>query len=75
MPDSRVDHYWDQPKVVGRWFNKAIPSDYKGEIQWDAFYLYGADSVWSDQPTSLLTWGRPILKDRMKLRAKTGELQ
>ena len=59
----------------GLWFNKAIPSDYKGDVQWDAFYLCGADSVWTDQPTSLLTWGRTILKDRNKLREKIGEQQ
>lgn len=66
-PDRRVIHYWDQPKDVGRWFQQAIPSSYKGEIQWDAFYLYGADSVWNDQPTALLTWGRTILESRKKL--------
>jgi hypothetical protein len=75
LPDRRVHHYWDQPKDVGRWFQKAIPSDYKEEIQWDAFYLYGADSVWNDEPTSLLTWGRTILKDRKKLSDKIGELR
>src|SRR5262245_23872443 len=25
MPDPRVSHYWDQPKDVGRWFQRAIP--------------------------------------------------
>lgn len=74
MPDRRVNHYWDQPKDVGRWFQKAIPSDYKGEIQWDAFYLYGTDSVWTDEPTSLLTWGRTILKDRKKLTEQIARL-
>jgi hypothetical protein len=68
LPDKRVTHYWDQPKEVGRWFQKALPSDYKGEIQWDAFYLYGTDSVWNDQPSSLLVWGRTILGSRKKLR-------
>jgi hypothetical protein len=75
MSDRRVQHFWDQPKDVGRWFQRAIPSDYKGEIQWDAFYLYGPDSVWDGQPTSLLTWGRTILKDRKKLSGKIGEQQ
>jgi hypothetical protein len=47
---------------------KALPSDYKGEIQWDAFYLYDKDSVWDDEPSSLLVWGRTILENRQKLR-------
>ena len=68
LPDPRVNHYWDQPKEVGRWFVKALPSDFKGEIQWDAFYLYGEDSLWDDQPSSLLVWGRTILGSRKKLR-------
>ena len=68
LPDPRVNHYWDQPKDVGRWFVKALPSDFKGEIQWDAFYLYGEDSLWDDQPSSLLVWGRTILGSRKKLR-------
>jgi hypothetical protein len=68
MPDRRVTHYWDKPKDVGRWFNKVLPSDYKGEIQWDAYYLYGTDSVWEGQASSLLVWGRTILESRKKLR-------
>jgi hypothetical protein len=75
MPDRRVAHFWDQPKDIGRYFNQILPSDYKGEIQWDAFYLYDKDSVWTDQPTSLLTWGRTILEDRKTLSEKIGELQ
>jgi hypothetical protein len=68
LPDRRVMHYWDQPKDVGKWFVKALPSDYKGEIQWDAYYLYDTDAVWEDQPSSLLVWGRTILQSRQRLR-------
>jgi hypothetical protein len=74
LPDRRVMHYWDQRKDVGRWFVKALPSDYKGEIQWDAYYLYNTDSVWEDQPSSLLVWGRTILESRQKLRDEVTRL-
>jgi hypothetical protein len=74
MKDKRVTHYWDDSKDVGRWYFTAVPGDYKGPIQWDAFYLYGADSVWEDQPTSLLTWGRTILEDRKNLTAQIASL-
>lgn len=67
MPDRRVAHFWDGEKAAGRWFKEAVPSDYEGPVQWDVFYLYGADAEWGDQPTPLLTTGRPILKDRRKL--------
>jgi hypothetical protein len=74
LPDRRVMHYWDQRKDVGRWFVKALPSDYKGEIQWDAYYLYNTDSVWEDQPSSLLVWGRTILESRQRLRDEVTRL-
>ena len=74
LPDRRVMHYWDQRKDVGRWFVKALPSDYKGEIQWDAYYLYNTDSVWEDQPSSLLVWGRTILESRQRLREEVTRL-
>ena len=74
LPDRRVMHYWDQPKDVGRWFARVLPSDYKGEIQWDAYYLYNTDSVWVDQPSSLLVWGRTILGSRKNLREEITRL-
>jgi hypothetical protein len=41
---------------VGRWFTAVVPTNLKGEIQWDAFYLYGEDAAWGDrQPAPLLT--------------------
>jgi hypothetical protein len=74
MRDKRVTHYWDQSKEVGRFYFTAVPTDYKGPIQWDAFYLYDKDSVWEDKPTSLLTFGRTILEDRKNLSTKIAEL-
>ena len=74
LPDKRVVHYWDQPKDVGRWFYGLTPTNTKGDVEWDAFYFYGKDSVWTDKPTELLTWGRTILKDRRKLSAQVAQL-
>ena len=74
LSDKRVTHYWDQPKDVGRWFRDIVPSNVKGPIEWDAFYLFGADSVWSDRPTSLLTSGRPILENRKRLSEEIARL-
>lgn len=67
MPDRRVMHYWDSPREVGKWFKEAVPSDFQGPIQWDAFYLYAANAVWTDKPQPLLTWGRPILRAQQRL--------
>jgi hypothetical protein len=74
IPDKRVSHYWDQPKDVGRWFFGKVPTDTEGDIEWDAFYLYGEESVWTDQPTDLLTWGRTILEDRKNLATTIAQL-
>ena len=74
LSDSRVTHYWDEPKDVGRWYLDVVPTGYKGRIQWDAFYLYSDDSVWDDEPTDLLAWGRTILDDRRKLTEALGSL-
>ena len=68
VPDRRVTHWWDQDKDVGRWFTSVVPTNLKGDIQWDAFYLYGENAAWENQPPApLLTWGRTILNDRKKL--------
>jgi hypothetical protein len=74
LGDKRVTHYWDQAKEIGRWFYGLVPSNVKGEIEWDAFYLYGPDAVWTDRPAMPLTSGRTILQDRRKLRDKVAQL-
>ena len=74
MPDKRVSHYWDPGKDVGRWFYGFVPSNVKGEIEWDAFYLFDKTAVWNDKPTELLTSGRTILQERRNLTSKIAEL-
>jgi hypothetical protein len=74
MPDRRVAHFWDPGKDVGRWFYGFVPSNVKGDIEWDAFYLFDRTSVWDDKPTALLTSGRTILEDRRNLTSKIAEL-
>ena len=74
MPDKRVNHYWDPGKDVGRWFYGFVPSNVKGEIEWDAFYLFDKTAVWTDKPTALLTSGRTILQERRNLTSKIAEL-
>ena len=47
LTDSRVTHWWDDGKVVGRWYQEHASSlrskltkesDWNGEILWDAYY-------------------------------------
>jgi hypothetical protein len=67
MPDHRVVHFWDRSKTAGRWFKENITPDYPGKIIWDAYYLYGSDSEWSNIPQPLTGWGRTIMDKRQKL--------
>jgi hypothetical protein len=74
MPDKRVTHFWDTGKDVGGWFYGFVPSNVKGEIEWDAFYLFDKTAVWTDKPTGMLTSGRTILEQRRNLTSKIAEL-
>jgi hypothetical protein len=67
MPDTRVQHFWDQPKTTGKWFRANVPSDYTGKIMWDAYYLYGPDATWAATPGAPISWGRTILETRKEL--------
>jgi len=70
LTDPRVAHFWDEQKVVGAWFGKR--TDYlelsKGNVLWDAFLLYGAESRWDDKPSHLVSTGRTIVAKREELR-------
>lgn len=70
LTDPRVVHFWDEQKVVGTWYGKH--ADYldlsQGNVLWDAFLLYGADSRWDDKPSHLMSAGRTIVAKREDLR-------
>jgi hypothetical protein len=74
LADKRVTHYWDQGKDVGRWYHGKVPTDTKGNVEWDAFYLYSESSQWGEEPSDLLTWGLTILRDRNKLSAEVARV-
>ena len=69
MTDSRVVHYWDADKVVGRWF--ADQEDFRdmvfGPIAWDIFFLFGPESEWDAAPSPLVESGYTIVSRRRDL--------
>ena len=78
MPDPRVKHYWDDGKLVGRWYADRL-SDIQGQmapgskgfeapVLWDAYLVYGPESRWDAAPTGLRRWGRTVLATRDALR-------
>ena len=78
LTDSRVTHWWDEGKVVGRWFAprtagikpQLAPGSAwgDGEILWDAYLLYGTNARWDDAPTGVIHWGRTIVAGRESLK-------
>ncbi len=47
LNDHRVANYYDPNRVVGSWF-----AEHTGDagIVWDAYFLYGPDASWTDEP-------------------------
>ncbi len=70
ITDPRVLHFWDEQKIVGRWFAKQEnPEADDSYIVWDAYYLYGPDAEWGTGPEPLINRGATIL-DEFKLLEK-----
>lgn len=72
LDDPRVTHYWDERRLTGRWFDDNVTRIGKrtGEeerIEWDAFILYGHDAEWSDAPPRPISWGRPVIQEKLRL--------
>ncbi|TAN33916.1 hypothetical protein EPN29_04595 [bacterium] len=58
LNDPRVANYYDPNRVVGSWFAKHTGG---GGIVWDAYFLYGADASWSDEPGPLVSSGGTVI--------------
>ena len=67
LNDPRVTNYYDPNKVVGAWFGEH--SDEGGGIVWDAYYLYGADAVWTTEPGPLISSGGSVIGSSEDLAA------
>ena len=69
LSDSRVTHFWDENRVLGRFFATQSDPPPKGGVQWDAFFVYGPEAYWDESPAPLLSFGRPVMPAHRKLRA------
>jgi len=64
ITDPRVVHFWDDQKVVGRWFAQhETPAEIDPGIVWDAYFLYGPDAEWTLTPEPLISWGATVLDE------------
>jgi hypothetical protein len=68
LPDARVLHFWDSQQNAGRWFGSHITNPGSNRIEWDAYFLYGRDAAWAEVPTSMVSWGRTIVRSRDRLQ-------
>ena len=68
LTDPRVRHFWDDDQEVGAWYAKNVTGSDSGDIQWDAYFLYGADAEWTVQPSGMVSWGRTIVATRSALQ-------
>jgi hypothetical protein len=68
LTDSRVIHFWDDNKLLGNWYATFREfSKGSGDTVWDAFFVYNADSTWTNQPSGLIGWGSTIISHKNQL--------
>jgi hypothetical protein len=71
LTDSRVVHFWDEQRTLGRWFaRQENPQDETPGIVWDAFYLYGPDARWDAKLEPPVASGATVRDEADKLREK-----
>ena len=84
LTDERAVHYWDEDQAVGAWYGERLDvmqallapgsKGVEPPVLWDAYLVYGPESVWTDSPTGLRRWGRTVLIAREHLRNAVQEL-
>ena len=65
--DPRVTRYWDNDRTLGTWF--AGHGLGKQPILWDAYILFDAQTVWTNDPAPS-AFGDPIIADTDALNAE-----
>ena len=68
MEDSRVLHFWDEKKKVGRYFAGKDPDTDNPEVVWDTYYLYGPDAEWTTKPAPLISTGATVRNEAGELK-------
>ena len=86
LTDPRVTHFWDEARIVGRWFaprtlteemQAALAPNSSGlgqQVLWDCYLVFGPESRWDDGPSGVRRWGRTILRTREHLRQEIDAL-
>ncbi len=72
VTDPRVQHVWDEQKVVGNWFSANVL--HRPGTTWDFYAVYGPDATWSAEPPRALSQGGTIISHRDQLQAAISPL-
>jgi hypothetical protein len=67
VTDPRVQHFWDEHKVVGNWFSSNVL--HREGTMWDFYAVYGPDATWGPQPPYARGQGGTIITHRTQLQA------
>lgn len=69
LDDPRIHHYWDEQRLLGKWYGEHPDYlDTPGRVYWDAYILYGPDTVWESAPNGVLSWGGTIVENRQNIK-------
>jgi hypothetical protein len=69
LTDPRIEHFWDEQKVVGIWFSTNLTR--RGAPTWDFYALYGPEARDFSSPVSM---GGTIIARRNQLQASLAPL-
>ncbi len=72
LHDPRVTVFWDEAKLVGRWYEENVTKLGKrggrdDRVEWDAYFLYEPDAKWIDGRPQVASWGRTVYAERERL--------
>jgi hypothetical protein len=67
LDDPRVVHFWDDERLVGRFYAENVTRT-GTDVEWDVYFLYGADASWQATPPDALSSGGPIQDVQQRLR-------
>jgi hypothetical protein len=75
LSDKRVRHYWDENRVLGTWISDHVEEcEHLSPVDWDSYYLFDSDGVWSDTFEPITACGSPIYKTTERLEAAVERL-
>jgi hypothetical protein len=68
LTDPRAIHFWDEKKLLGRFYTSHLGLERADEVLWDAYILYGPQASWEKAPPAIVSWGNTIVRTRDQLR-------